>query len=179
MASDAMDLAYGVIGDLGADVADIRVRSESYRELHLPGIDLLLMAGMAVSSAFFRGLISGILKETEQTGQDVGRGLVRRFTRLLGRLVPSGRNDESPGTAQPSETDVLEDFRRAAADAERALTDLGVAAGELHRYAAGAQADVVSTLRELGIRDERVERIGPAVTSRLITQVENDRVATS
>lgn len=91
MASDSIDLAYAVMDELGADVADIRIRREEERQLHLPGVDLLMVAGVAVASAFLKGLISGVLQETGQTGETIGRSLVRRFTRLLGRLTGARR----------------------------------------------------------------------------------------
>ena len=55
MPADTMELAYGVIGEIGADVADIRIPGERTRLLHLPGADVLLLAGLTVVSAFFRG----------------------------------------------------------------------------------------------------------------------------
>ena len=73
---------------------------------------------------------------------------------------------------------MLADFRQAAADAEAALTRLGVAAGALGQYAAGAQAEVAAALRSLGLRDERVQILAPATTTRLIGQVHTDLTAT-
>jgi hypothetical protein len=73
---------------------------------------------------------------------------------------------------------VLADFRQAAADAEAALARLGVAAGALGQYAAGAQAEVAAALRGLGLRDERVQILAPATTTRLIGQVHTDLTAT-
>jgi hypothetical protein len=73
---------------------------------------------------------------------------------------------------------VLTDFRQAAADAEAALPRLGVAAGALGQYAAGAQAEVAAALRSLGLRDERVRILAPATTTRLIGQVRSDLTAT-
>jgi hypothetical protein len=190
MPADTMELAYGVIGELGADVADIRIPGEKQRQLHLPGADLLVLAGLTVVSAFFRGLFTGITEEAGKTGEDLGRGLVRRFTGLLGRL---GHGDHDAGAAAPvsangdvpvadaagggddaGDGDVLDEFRQAAADAEVALTRLGAAAGALEKYAAGAQAEVESALRGLGLRDERVKAIAPAATTRLISQVNDD-----
>ena len=73
---------------------------------------------------------------------------------------------------------MLTDFRQAAADAEAALTRLGAAAGALEQYAAGAQAEVAAALRSLGLRDERVQVLAPAATSRLIGQLHTDLRAT-
>jgi hypothetical protein len=162
MPADTMELAYGVIGEIGADVADIRIPGERARLLHLPGADVLLLAGLTVVSAFFRGLLTGIAAGTGQAGED----LIRRFTGLL-----TGGDVGDGG-------DVLADFRQAAADAEAALTRLGVAAGALGQYAAGAQAEVAAALRSLGLRDERVQILAPATTTRLIGQVHTDLTAT-
>lgn len=197
MPADTMEFAYGVIGEIGADVADITIPGERTRQLHLPGADILLLAGLTVVSAFFRGLLTGIVAETGQTGEDLGRGLVRRFTGLIGRLAPgaaapAGSNGNAPGDDEPGgpggpggdgdggdgDGDVLADFRQAAADAEAALTRLGVAAGALEQYAAGAQAEVAAALRSLGLRDERVQILAPAATTRLIGQVHADLTAT-
>ena len=161
MPADTMELAYGVIGEIGADVADIRIPGERARLLHLPGADVLLLAGLTVVSAFFRGLLTGIAAGTGQAGED----LIRRFTGLTGGDVGDGG-------------DVLADFRQAAADAEAVLTRLGVAAGALGQYAAGAQAEVAAALRSLGLRDERVQILAPATTTRLIGQVHTDLTAT-
>lgn len=160
MPADTMELAYGVIGEIGADVADITIPGERARLLHLPGADVLLLAGLTVVSAFFRGLLTGIAAGTGQAGED----LIRRFTGLL--------------TGGDVGDDVLADFRQAAADAEAALTRLGVAAGALGQYAAGAQAEVAAALRSLGLRDERVQILAPATTTRLIGQVHTDLTAT-
>ena len=162
MPADTMELAYGVIGEIGADVADITIPGERTRLLHLPGADVLLLAGLTVVSAFFRGLLTGIVAGTGQAGED----LTRRFTGLL-----TGGDVGDGG-------DVLADFRQAAADAEAALTRLGVAAGALGQYAAGAQAEVAAALRSLGLRDERVQILAPATTTRLIGQVHTDLTAT-
>ena len=162
MPADTMELAYGVIGVIGADVADITIPGERARLLHLPGADVLLLAGLTVVSAFFRGLLTGIAAGTGQAGED----LIRRFTWLL-----TGGDAGDGG-------DVLADFRQAAADAETALTRLGVAAGALGQYAAGAQAEVAAALRGLGLRDERVRILAPAATTRLIGQVRTDLTAT-
>lgn len=203
MPSDTMELAYGVIGEIGADVADIRIPGEHRRQLHLPGADILLLAGLTVASAFFRGLLTGIVAETGTTGEDLGRGLVRRFTALIGRLLPGGASPAgeaggaagtapaeagaAPAGAEPARTeaagaagddgDVLAEYRQAAADAEVALARLGVAAGALERYAAGAQAEVAAALRGLGLREERVQVLAPATTSALISQVHADLTA--
>ena len=64
MPADTMELAYGVIGVIGADVADITIPGERARLLHLPGADVLLLAGLTVVSAFFRGLLTGIAAGT-------------------------------------------------------------------------------------------------------------------
>ena len=182
MPADTMELAYGVIGVIGADVADITIPGETTRQLHLPGADILLLAGLTVVSAFFRGLLTGIAAETGPTGED----LVRRFTGLLHRLAPgaagpAGSNGTVPG-GEPGDDgddgDVLTDFRQAAADAEAALTRLGVAAGALGQYAAGAQAEVAAAMAILGLRDERVQVLAPATTTRLIGQVHTDLTAT-
>jgi hypothetical protein len=192
MPADTMELAYGVIGEIGADVADITIPGETTRQLHLPGADILLLAGLTVVSAFFRGLLTGIVAETSQTGEDLGRGLVRRFTGLLHRLAPgaagpAGSNGTVPGDGEPGgdtggdgehEGEVVTDFRQAAADAEAALTRLGVATGALEQYAAGAQAEVAAALRSLGLRDERIQILAPATTTRLIGQVHTDLTAT-
>ena len=162
MPADTMELAYGVIGVIGADVADITIPGERARLLHLPGADVLLLAGLTVVSAFFRGLLTGIAAGTGQAGED----LIRRFTWLL-----TG-GDASDGG------DVLADFRQAAADAEAALARLGVAAGALGQYAAGAQAEVAAAMAILGLRDERVQVLAPATTTRLIGQVHTDLTAT-
>ncbi|HEY7881050.1 MAG TPA: hypothetical protein VID31_09390 [Streptosporangiaceae bacterium] len=162
MPADTMELAYGVIGEIGADVADIRIPGERTRLLHLPGADVLLLAGLTVVSAFFRGLLTGVVAEASQADEDLGRGLVYRFTQLI----------------TGSDGDVLTDFRQAAADAEAALTRLGVAAGALGQYAAGAQAEVAAALRSLGLRDERVQILAPATTTRLIGQLHTDLTAT-
>ena len=162
MPADTMELAYGVIGVIGADVADITIPGERARLLHLPGADVLLLAGLTVVSAFFRGLLTGVAAGTGQAGED----LIRRFTWLL-----TGGDAGDGG-------DVLADFRQAAADAEAALTRLGVAAGALGPYAAGAQAEVDAALRSLGLRDERVQILAPAATTRLIGQVHTDLTAT-
>jgi hypothetical protein len=202
MPADTMELAYGVIGEIGADVADIRIPGEQRRQLHLPGADILLLAGLTVVSAFFRGLLTGIVAETGKTGEDLGRGLVRRFTALIGRLAPGAATpagdagtegtppaDQVPadaGTAPAStetagpeagDGDVVADYRQAAADAEAALARLGVAAGALEKYAAGAQAEVAAALRGLGLRDERVQVLASATTTRLISQVHADLTA--
>jgi hypothetical protein len=161
MPADTMELAYGVIGEIGADVADITIPGERARLLHLPGADVLLLAGLTVVSAFFRGLLTGIAAGTGQAGED----LIRRFT----QLITGSDGDDG---------DVLADFRQAAADAEAALTRLGVAAGALGQYAAGAQAEVAAALRSLGLRDERVQILAPATTTRLIGQVHTDLTAT-
>jgi hypothetical protein len=165
MPADTMELAYGVIGEIGADVADIRIPGERTRLLHLPGADVLLLAGLTVVSAFFRGLLTGIVAEASQADEDLGRGLVYRFT----QLITGSDGDDG---------DVLTDFRQAAADAEAALTRLGVAAGALGQYAAGAQAEVAAALRSLGLRDERVQILAPATTTRLIGQLHTDLTAT-
>jgi hypothetical protein len=123
------------------------------------------VAGLTVVSAFFRGLLTGVVAETGTAGEDLGRSLVRRFAGLLAR----GGDDDG---------DVLSDFRQTAADAETALTRLGVAAGALGQYAAGAQAEVAAALRSLGLRDERVQILAPAATTRLIGQVHTDLTAT-
>ena len=159
MPADTMELAYGVIGVIGADVADITIPGERARLLHLPGADVLLLAGLTVVSAFFRGLLTGVAARTGQAGED----LIHRFTWLL-----TGGDGG----------DVLADFRQAAADAEAALARLGVAAGALGQYAAGAQAEVAAALRGLGLRDERVQILAPATTTRLIGQVHTDLTAT-
>jgi hypothetical protein len=212
MPADTMELAYGVIGEIGADVADIRIPGEQRRQLHLPGADILLLAGLTVVSAFFRGLLTGIVAETGKTGEDLGRGLVRRFTALIGRLAPgaatpagdAGTEGTPPADQVPADAgtvpasteaagpeaagpeaagpeagdgDVLADYRQAAADAEAALARLGVAAGALEKYAAGAQAEVAAALRGLGLRDERVQVLAPATTTRLISQVHTDLTA--
>jgi hypothetical protein len=207
MPADTMELAYGVIGEIGADVADIRIPGEQRRQLHLPGADILLLAGLTVVSAFFRGLLTGIVAETGKTGEDLGRGLVRRFTALIGRLAPgeatpagdAGTEGTPPADQVPADAgtvpasteaagpeaagpeagdgDVLADYRQAAADAEAALARLGVAAGALEKYAAGAQAEVAAALRGLGLRDERVQVLAPATTTRLISQVHADLTA--
>jgi len=96
----------------------------------------------------------------------VREDLIRRFTWLL-----TGGDAGDGG-------DVLADFRQAAADAEAALARLGVAAGALGQYAAGAQAEVAAALRGLGLRDERVQILAPATTTRLIGQVHTDLTAT-
>lgn len=191
MPADTMELAYGVIGEIGADVADITIPGEITSQLHLPGADILLLAGLTVVSAFFRGLLTGIAAEAGQTGED----LVRRFTGLLHRLAPgaaapAGSSGTVPG-GEPGEPggdggdggdgdggDVLTDFRQAAADAEAALTRLGVTAGALGQYAAGAQAEVAAAMASLGLRDERVQALAPATTARLISQVQTDLTAT-
>jgi hypothetical protein len=187
MPADTMELAYGVIGEIGADVADITIPGEITRQLHLPGADILLLAGLTVVSAFFRGLLTGIAAEAGQTGED----LVRRFTGLLHRLAPgaaapAGSHGTVPG-GEPGgdgdggdggDGDVLTDFRQAAADAEAALTRLGVTAGALGQYAAGAQAEVAAAMASLGLRDERVQALAPATTARLISQVQTDLTAT-
>ena len=162
MPADTMELAYGVIGVIGADVADITIPGERARLLHLPGADVLLLAGLTVVSAFFRGLLTGVAAGTGQAGED----LIRRFTWLL-----TGGDAGDGG-------DVLADFRQAAADAETALTRLGVAAGALGQYADGAQAEVAAALRSLGLRDERAQALAPATTARLIGQVHTDITAT-
>ena len=184
MPADTMELAYAVIGEIAADVADITIPGETTRQLHLPGADILLLAGLTVVSAFFRGLLTGIAAETGQTGED----LVRRFTGLLHRLAPGaagpgGPNGTVPGGEPGGDSDdgddgVLTDYRRAAADAEAALTRLGVAAGALGQYAAGAQAEVAAAMASLGLRDERVRALAPATTARLISQVQTDLTAT-
>ena len=183
MPADTMELAYAVIGEIAADVADITIPGETTRQLHLPGADILLLAGLTVVSAFVRGLLTGIAAETSQTGED----LVRRFTGLLHRLAPGaagpgGSNGtvpgDEPGGDSGDDGDVLTDFRQATADAEAALTRLGVAAGALGQYAAGAQAEVAAALRSLGLRDERVQILAPATTTRLIGQVHTDLTAT-
>jgi hypothetical protein len=186
MPADTMELAYGVIGEIGADVADITIPGERARLLHLPGADVLLLAGLTVVSAFFRGLLTGIVADTGTAGEDLGRSLIRRFTGLIARLAPgaaapAGSSGGEPGDEAPSgddDGDVLTDFRQAAADADAALTRLGVAAGALERYAAGAQAEVAAALRSLGLRDERVQILAPAATTRLIGQVHTDLTAT-
>jgi len=162
MPADTMELAYAVIGEIGADVADITIPGGTTRQLHLPGADILLLAGLTVVSAFFRGLLTGVAAGTGQAGED----LIRRFTWLL-----TGGDAGDGG-------DVLADFRQAAADAEAALARLGVAAGALGQYAAGAQAEVADALRGLGLRDERVQILAPATTTRLIGQVHTDLTAT-
>jgi hypothetical protein len=194
MPADTMELAYRVIGEIGADVADITIPGGTTRQLHLPGADILLLAGLTVVSAFFRGLLTGIVAETSQTGEDLGRGLVRRFTGLLHRLAPGAAGPAGPNGTVPGDEpggdagsagdhdgddgDVVTDFRQAAADAEAALTRLGVAAGALEQYAAGAQAEVAAALRSLGLRDERVQVLAPAATTRLLGQVHTDLTAT-
>jgi hypothetical protein len=190
MPADTMELAYGVIGEIGADVADIAIPGERTRQLHLPGADVLLVAGLTVVSAFFHGLFTGIVSESGTAGEELGRGLVRRFTRLIARLAPAhtdqaadadgtqadGAQADGSGDAEGDggDGDVLTDFRAAAADAEEALTRLGAAAGALEKYAAGAQAEVAAALRGLGLRDERVQILAPAATTRLISQVHAD-----
>ena len=165
MPADTMELAYGVIGEIGADVADITIPGELTQQLHLPGADILLLAGLTVVSAFFRGLLTGIVAGTSQTGEDLGANLVRRFT---GLLAPGGDDD----------ADLLTDFRQTTADAEAALPRLGVAGWALGQYAAGAQAEVAAALASLGLRDERVRILAPAATARLIGQVHTDLAAT-
>ena len=196
MPADTMELAYGVIGEIGADVADITIPGEITSQLHLPGADILLLAGLTVVSAFFRGLLTGIVAETGTAGEELGAILVGRFTGLLARLAPgaaapAGSHRDEPAGEGPAEEgsseegpggdedgDVLTDFRQAAADAEAALTRLGAAAGALEQYAAGAQAEVAAALRSLGLRDERVQVLAPAATSRLIGQLHTDLRAT-
>jgi len=165
MPADTMELTYGVIGEIGADVADITVPGELTRQLYMPGADILLLAGLTVVSAFFRGLLTGVVAGTGTAGEDLGRSLVRRFT---GLIAPSGDDGG----------DVLADYRQTAADAEAALTRLGVAAGALGQYASGAQAEVAAALRSLGLRDERVQVLAPAATTRLIGQLRTDLAAT-
>jgi len=182
MPADTMELAYGVIGEIGADVADITIPGEVTRQLHLPGADILLLAGLTVVSAFFRGLLTGVVAETGTAGEDLGRSLIRRFTGLLDPgAVPAGPSADEPAGEGPvgdDDGDVLTDFRQTAADAETALTRLGVAAGALGQYTAGAQAEVAAALRSLGLRDERVQILAPAATTRLIGQVRTDLTAT-
>ena len=48
----------------------------------------------------------------------------------------------------------------------------------LGQYSAGAQAEVAAALRSLGLRDERVQVLAPATTTRLIGQVHTDLTAT-
>ena len=180
MASDPMDLAYAVMDELGADVADIHVSGDEDGELHLPGVDLLMVAGVAVASAFLKGVVSGVLEETGKTGEALGRGIVQRFTRLVRRLTGSRGDAPEPGTTAaappaPPAADPLEEFRAAASDARLVLARLSVAAGDLQRYAAQAEAEVATTLRDLGVRESRVQRIAPAATARLIEEVEQDR----
>jgi len=170
MPADTMELAYGVIGEIGADVADITIPGETTRQLHLPGADILLLAGLTVVSAFFRGLLTGIVADTGTDGEDLVRGLVRQFTGLLAPGAAAGSGGDNEG-------DLLTGFRQAAADAEAALPRLGVAAGALEPYAAGAQAEVAAALRSLGLRDERVQVLAPAATTRLIGQVRTDLTA--
>ena len=182
MPADTMELAYGVIGEIGADVADITIPGEVTRQLHLPGADILLLAGLTVVSAFFRGLLTGVVAEAGTAGEDLGRSLIRRFTGLLAPgAAPAGSSGDEPSGDEPTgddDGDVLIDFRQTAADAETALTRLGVAAGALGQYAAGAQAEVAAALRSLGLRDERVQILAPATTTRLIGQVHTDLTAT-
>ena len=181
MPADIMELAYGVISEIGADVADITIPGETTRQLHLPGADILLLAGLTVVSAFFRGLLTGIVAETGTAGEDLGAILVGRFTGLLARLTPAGSSGDEPtgdGPGEDDDGDVLTDFREAAADAEAALTPLGVATGALGQYAAGAQAEVAAAMASLGLRDERVQALAPATTARLISQVQTDLTAT-
>jgi hypothetical protein len=189
MASDPMELAYAVMDELGADVADIRVSGDQGGELHLPGVDLLMVASVAVASAFFKGVIGGVLEETGEQGKAVGKDLVRRFTRLVGRLTGS-RGGAAPPPTPPADpptppaaaappgspaADPLEEFRAAASDAREVLDRFGAAAADLERYAVQAQAEVAATLRDLGVRDSRVQRIAPATTARLLEEVERDR----
>lgn len=186
MPADTMELAYGVIGEIGGDVADITIPGEATRQLHLPGADILLLAGLTVVSAFFRGLLTGIVAETGTAGEDLGAILVRRFTGLIARLAPgaaapAGAHRDEPteeGPGGDDDGDVLTDFRQAAADAEAALTRLGVAAGALGQYAAGAQAEVAAALRSLGLRNERVQVLAPATTRGLIGRLRTDLTAT-
>jgi hypothetical protein len=191
MPADTMELAYVVIGEIGADVADITIPGEITRQLHLPGADILLLAGLTVVSAFLRGLLTGIVAETGTAGQEPAASLVRRFTGLIARVAPgaaapAGSPGDEPAEEEPTEDgpggdddgDVLTDFRQAAADAEAALTQLGVTAGALGQYAPGAQAEVAAALRSLGLRGGRVRVLAPAATRRLIGQVHTDLTAT-
>jgi hypothetical protein len=190
MASDPMDLAYLAMDELGADVADIRVSGDRDRDLHLPGVDLLLLGGMAIASAFLKGLWSGVLKGSEDAGEAVGKGLVQRFAKLAGSLLPRQpaptKSPETSGTVPPSmpatveatpssANDVIEEFRSAAADAQLALIRLGVAADDLRLYATNAQIEVAATLHALGLREDRVERIAPLVTAKMLRQIELDQ----
>jgi hypothetical protein len=190
MPADIMELAYGVIGEIGGDVADITIPGDSSRHLYLPGADVLLLAALTVVSAFFRGLLAGVVAETGTAAGDPGSSLLRRFTGLVARLAPvgdapagsaaDGPTADGPGEEGPGgDGDVLDDFRQAAADAEAELTRLGVAAaGALGQHAFGAQAEVAAALRRLGLRDERVHVLAPAATTRLIGQLHADLTAT-
>jgi hypothetical protein len=190
MTNDPMDLAYAAMDELGADVADIRIRGDREGDLHLPGTEVLLLGGVALASAFLKGLWSGLLKGSENAGEAVGKGLVQRFAKLAGsRVLHQPERAESAGTAgaargrasaaasaAPSSADnVIEEFRSAAADAELALTRLGIAAGDLRLQADEAQLEVAETLRELGLRADRVDRIAPLATARLLRRIEQDR----
>jgi hypothetical protein len=190
MANDPMDLAYAAVDELGADVADIRISGDRDGDLHLPGTEVLLLGGVAVASAFLKGLWSGLLKGSEDLGEAVGKGFVQRFAKLAGSRLPPqpgpvksaetagavhARASATTALAPPSADDVIEEFRSAAADAQLALTRLGVAAGYLRLYAGGAQLEVAATLRGLGLRADRVERIAPLATARLLQQIELDR----
>ena len=86
MPADTMELAYAVIGEIAADVADITIPGETTRQLHLPGADILLLAGLTVVSAFFRGLLTGVVAETGTAGEDLRRSLLG-FRERLGSLV--------------------------------------------------------------------------------------------
>jgi len=46
MAGDSMDLDYAAMDELGADVADLQVGCDRDGNLHLPGMDVLLLGGM-------------------------------------------------------------------------------------------------------------------------------------
>ena len=59
MPADTMELAYGVIGVIGADVADITIPGERARLLHLPGADVLLLAAEGMVSLGTLSLIRG------------------------------------------------------------------------------------------------------------------------
>jgi hypothetical protein len=189
MAGDPMDLAYAAMDELGADVADIRVSGDRDRDLHLPGVDVLLLGGVAIASAFLKGLWSGVLKGSENAGEAVGKDLVQRFAKLAGSLLPrqpapaknagTGRtvpsSTSAATTAAPSSADgLIEEFRSAAGDAQLALVRLGVAADDLRLYATSAEIEVAATLHALGLRADRVERIAPLATAKMLRQIELD-----
>jgi hypothetical protein len=162
--------------ELGADIAEVRVPGlVDDDEYHLPGVDVLLAAGVTIASAFFFGFVRGVAEETGRWGEDMGAGLVRRFRALIHRSTThvDQPSDTTATTVSPNDraSDLAVEFASLTELTRTELLVRHIEVATLKAAATQSRVEVARALVDLGVTSDRAETIAARTADRILDEL--------